>query len=72
VLISSSLRGNFAIARWPSFSMTDAFGRAPPREEPGAEQLKYVNYQLRSDSRPVIDVDYFRDCPRPKITLKHS
>jgi hypothetical protein len=36
VLISSSLRGNFAIARCPPFSMTDAFGGAPPSEEPSA------------------------------------
>jgi len=34
--MSSSLRGNFAIASRPFFSRTDAFGRAPPREEPGA------------------------------------
>ena len=40
VLISSSLRGNFAIARWPSFSMTDAFGRAPPSDDPGANSRR--------------------------------
>ena len=36
VLVSSSFRGNFAIASRPSFSMTEAFGRAPPSDEPGA------------------------------------
>ena len=30
------LFGNFAIATCPSGSLTEAFGRAPPREEPGA------------------------------------
>ena len=40
VLTSSSLRGNFAIARCPSFSITDAFGRAPPSDDPGANSRR--------------------------------
>ena len=32
---SSSVRGNFAIAKAPSRSLIAAFGRAPPRDEPG-------------------------------------
>jgi hypothetical protein len=30
----------FAIASWPSFSMTEALGRAPPRDEPGASRSR--------------------------------
>jgi len=38
VFTSSPLFGNFAIARCPSRSRTDAFGRAPPSDEPGANR----------------------------------
>ena len=40
VLISSPLCGNFAIARWPSRSRTEALGRAPPSDEPGASSRR--------------------------------
>ncbi len=33
--ISSSCRGNFAMASWPSLSLTEALGLAPPKEDPG-------------------------------------
>ena len=32
--------------RWPCWSMTDAFGRAPPREEPGAKMSLEVFVRL--------------------------
>ncbi len=55
ILYSSVSLGNFAIERWPCWSITDAFGRAPPSEEPGAK----INRRSSSVSssrkiRPVI------------------
>ena len=43
VLISSLGLGNLAIVRCPSRSRTDALGRAPPRDEPGARSRRKLD-----------------------------
>jgi len=40
VFTSSPRFENLAIARWPSRSRTEAFGRAPPSDEPGARSKR--------------------------------
>src|SRR5438067_11540335 len=46
--VSSVLWGNFAINRSPFLLRTEAFGRAPPSEDPGARSKR-----MRSEERRV-------------------
>ena len=39
-----ALMGKFATARWPSRSRTEALGRAPPRDEPGASRRRRTSH----------------------------